>query len=154
MLDILRQTIEDACHALLAVPVQVADDLMTDRRGEDVHALRLDGSLYIYETRLAPAFHIDRLAIAQGEFDVPDVQELTETPLRLQDAVQFIMVELLKERLDNWTANEGEREAAEQEDYYDDTPDDSMDGDHASALASCGWGTDEDYGCYDGGLEE
>jgi hypothetical protein len=24
--------------------------------------------------------------------------------------------------------------------------DDSMDGDHASALASAGWGTDEDYG--------
>jgi hypothetical protein len=32
--------------------------------------------------------------------------------------------------------------------------DDSMDGDHASALASAGWGTDEDYGYYgedDGG---
>ena len=27
--------------------------------------------------------------------------------------------------------------------------DDSMDGDHASALASAGFGTDEDYGCYD-----
>lgn len=25
---------------------------------------------------------------------------------------------------------------------------DSMDGDHASALASAGWGTDEDYGYY------
>ncbi len=25
-------------------------------------------------------------------------------------------------------------------------PDDSMDGDHESALASAGWGTDEDYG--------
>ena len=34
---------------------------------------------------------------------------------------------------------------ADDGDYYDD----SMDGDHASALASCGWGTDEDYGCYD-----
>ena len=33
-------------------------------------------------------------------------------------------------------------EAAEMmEDNYDD----SMDGDHASALASAGWGTDEDY---------
>jgi hypothetical protein len=31
----------------------------------------------------------------------------------------------------------------------DDDFDDSMDGDHASALASCGWGTDEDYGGYD-----
>ena len=26
-----------------------------------------------------------------------------------------------------------------------DQPDESMDGDHASALASAGWGTDEDY---------
>ena len=25
--------------------------------------------------------------------------------------------------------------------------DDDMDGDNASALASAGWGTDEDYGC-------
>ena len=39
---------------------------------------------------------------------------------------------------------------ADDEDY-----DDSMDGDHESALASCGWGTDEDYGCYDsGGYDE
>lgn len=34
----------------------------------------------------------------------------------------------------------------------DDEPDfdvcDDMDGDHASALASIGWGTDEDYGYY------
>lgn len=29
---------------------------------------------------------------------------------------------------------------------YDSNYDDSMDGDHASALASVGWGTDEDYG--------
>ncbi len=38
------------------------------------------------------------------------------------------------------------------EDYYDD----SMDGDHESALRDAGMGTDEDYGyyendCYDGG---
>ena len=36
-------------------------------------------------------------------------------------------------------------EAMESEEYIGD---DSMDGDHASALASAGWGTDEDYGCY------
>lgn len=34
----------------------------------------------------------------------------------------------------------------ENDDYYDD----SMDGDHASALASIGWGTDEDYGYFGG----
>jgi hypothetical protein len=32
-----------------------------------------------------------------------------------------------------------------EEDYHDD-----LDGDHGSALASAGWGTDEDYGCYGG----
>jgi len=31
--------------------------------------------------------------------------------------------------------------------------DDSMDGDHQSALASCGWGTDEDYGGGDSGYD-
>jgi hypothetical protein len=30
----------------------------------------------------------------------------------------------------------------------DENYDDSMDGDAASALASAGWGTDEDYGYY------
>lgn len=30
----------------------------------------------------------------------------------------------------------------------EDNYDDSMDGDHESGLASAGWGTDEDYGCY------
>lgn len=33
----------------------------------------------------------------------------------------------------------------ELEDEDDPQPDESMDGDHASALASAGWGTDEDY---------
>ena len=43
--------------------------------------------------------------------------------------------------------------------YHDDTADynyddhddfyaDNMDGDHDSAMSSCGWGTDEDYGYY------
>ena len=37
----------------------------------------------------------------------------------------------------------------------DDLFDDSMDGDAESALASAGWGTDEDYGYYgDDGVED
>lgn len=37
----------------------------------------------------------------------------------------------------------------------DDSFDDSMDGDTESALASVGWGTDEDYGYYgDDGVED
>lgn len=38
---------------------------------------------------------------------------------------------------------QGDDEGDDEDDY-----DDSMDGDHDSAMASCGWGTDEDYGCY------
>ena len=34
-------------------------------------------------------------------------------------------------------------------DDYDDFYDDSMDGDHDSSMTSAGWGTDEDYGCYE-----
>ena len=33
------------------------------------------------------------------------------------------------------------------DDFYEDE-DDSMDGDHDSAMESCGFGTDEDYGYY------
>jgi len=33
-------------------------------------------------------------------------------------------------------------------DTFEDMVDDSMDGDHDSAMTSCGWGTDEDYGYY------
>ena len=39
----------------------------------------------------------------------------------------------------------------ENEDFYDDSWDDeSMDGDHDSAMESAGWGTDEDYGYFGG----
>lgn len=33
-------------------------------------------------------------------------------------------------------------------------PMDDMDGDHESALASAGFGTDEDYGCFDMGFDD
>jgi hypothetical protein len=42
----------------------------------------------------------------------------------------------------------GEIDADELENSWDDSYDDSMDGDHESALSSAGWGTDEDYGYY------
>jgi hypothetical protein len=39
--------------------------------------------------------------------------------------------------------------------FENDSFDDSMDGDAESALASAGWGTDEDYGYYgDDGVED
>lgn len=49
--------------------------------------------------------------------------------------------EMVEDNADeNWWADRAEDDA----DEYDD----SMDGDHESALASAGWGTDEDYGYY------
>lgn len=39
-------------------------------------------------------------------------------------------------------------DADEMIDQWNDNYDDSMDGDHDSAMTSCGWGTDEDYGYY------
>lgn len=41
----------------------------------------------------------------------------------------------------------GDEEDSNYDDYHD-YHDDSMDGDHDSAMTSCGWGTDEDYGHY------
>lgn len=35
-------------------------------------------------------------------------------------------------------------DASDEDNYCDE----SMDGDHDSAMESCGWGTDEDYGYY------
>jgi hypothetical protein len=35
-----------------------------------------------------------------------------------------------------------------EDNFWNDNYDDSMDGDHDSAMSSCGWGTDEDYGYY------
>lgn len=37
-------------------------------------------------------------------------------------------------------------DASDEDNYCDE----SMDGDHDSAMESCGWGTDEDYGYYGG----
>ena len=46
-------------------------------------------------------------------------------------------------------------ESVDYSDYNDDRDyDDSMDGDHDSAMTSAGWGTDEDYGYYDDGRED
>ncbi len=43
----------------------------------------------------------------------------------------------------------GDVTAEDLENGWDDSYDDSMDGDHDSAMTSAGWGTDEDYGHYE-----
>lgn len=42
--------------------------------------------------------------------------------------------------------DEIEEGTQDEDDPAEPEPDDSMDGDHRSALESAGWGTDEDYG--------
>jgi hypothetical protein len=49
---------------------------------------------------------------------------------------------------DHEIASQFDKDDEELEDDWDDFYDDSMDGDHDSAMESCGWGTDEDYGYY------
>jgi hypothetical protein len=67
------------------------------------------------------------LALYDDGFGLGEIADMVNCPLYLVDQV-------VNEYLDECHAE------------YDD----SMDGDHASALASAGWGTDEDYGSYDG----
>lgn len=50
-------------------------------------------------------------------------------------------------RLGDDTSEYDEEEWDEDEDWQEDV-DESMDGDFDSAMASAGFGTDEDYGCY------
>ena len=49
-----------------------------------------------------------------------------------------------------WIDDEGQEWDVEDVNYddHDDFYDESMDGDHDSAMESAGWGTDEDYGFY------
>lgn len=46
--------------------------------------------------------------------------------------------------------SDGEDDYDDEDDFDDDREFDDMDGDHASGLASAGWGTDEDYGDWGG----
>lgn len=47
-----------------------------------------------------------------------------------------------------WMSETDVEEFAERSGILEEDADDSMDGDHDSAMASAGWGTDEDYGYY------
>lgn len=56
-----------------------------------------------------------------------------------------------------WMSEDEVTEMAQRNEFLesddDDEVDKSMDGDHNSAMASAGWGTDEDYG-YSGDVDE
>ena len=80
--------------------------------------------------------------LAQPPYNLPEDdgrrQEL------VYDLVAHIPNRILAGALRNIADTTGFR--ADDEDDYDD----SMDGDFDSAMASAGFGTDEDYGCYGG----
>ncbi len=51
------------------------------------------------------------------------------------------------DRTNDYWAGDDDLDNSGEIDWHDED-DDSMDGDHESALASAGWGTDEDYGYF------
>lgn len=65
-----------------------------------------------------------------------------------EDGVNYIDDELL-DRDPNYDDHDDfyDDQNSGEVDWHDEA-DDSMDGDHESALSSAGWGTDEDYGYY------
>jgi hypothetical protein len=74
------------------------------------------------------------------------VMEMVENDTHFEDIAKYIMSVLPGCQYDEALSIIMEAEADYELRRLDDNLDDSMDGDHASALASVGWGTDEDYG--------
>ena len=69
--------------------------------------------------------------------------------LRGFDRIEVVSFAADGEVISHYEVNLGDLEDDHWNDSMeDDYWDDSMDGDHESALASAGWGTDEDYGYY------
>ena len=89
-----------------------------------------------------------------SNIELADLQVLTDEELRevvaffstRQEPLSQREVDVLSEARDNRALLDSCVSTEHDNDNYDE----SMDGDHESALASAGWGTDEDYGCYGG----
>ena len=89
-----------------------------------------------------------------SNIEFADIQVLTDEELRevvaffstRQEPLSQREVDVLSEARDNRALLDSCVSTEHDNDNYDE----SMDGDHESALASAGWGTDEDYGCYGG----
>ena len=92
-----------------------------------------------------------------SNIEVADLQVLTDEELRevvaffstRQESLSQREIDVLSEARDSRALLDScvitNHDEVEDDDYGE-----SMDGDHESALASAGWGTDEDYGCYGG----
>ena len=75
-----------------------------------------------------------------------NVLEMVENDVHYEDIAKHIMSVLPGCQYDEALSIIFQAEADYELRRLDDNLDDSMDGDHASALASVGWGMDEDYG--------
>lgn len=77
-----------------------------------------------------------------------DCCTLWDEGLELEEIAVYLRADegLVQDALEQWAGDMCTRPFPDVED--DDSYDEYMDGDAASALASAGWGTDEDYGYY------
>jgi len=89
-----------------------------------------------------------------SNIEVADLQVLTDEELREVVAFLSTRQEPLSQReadvLSEAQDNRALLASCVSTEHEDDNYNESMDGDHESALASAGWGTDEDYGYYGG----
>lgn len=92
----------------------------------ELHAMDFESLREMGTEPKAPSFKAinGRAPVAHEDYDPDNIS---------QDDYEFL------------TGTGGYSDDVSPEDWEDDCP---LDGDHESALASCGWGTDEDYGYY------
>jgi len=83
----------------------------------------------------------------EAEFDgIDGVLDIEELEIVWNAFAQDLPVSAAVGLVADYAANMVIQHLEDEEHDYDE----SMDGDHDSAMASCGWGTDEDYGCFGG----
>jgi len=156
-------TLEKHLGGIVNVSCEVheAKDHDSLRDGNPVAAVEVNNLLEVYpvvteealglsgrmtpKTRWAVDTYVDASDPSVGLFGCEPVEH------SIHESLPEAVVEIAKLLVTNMVqaSFDVEAEDAMAEEYYDD----SMDGDHESALASAGFGTDEDYGCYDGGEE-
>lgn len=99
-----------------------------------------DGTVYAIRPPDIEAYLQENPDLA-ADLEDHDLEEVGQIVMNFMDALGEIgIVELVERELRSAILDQRVTEYPE--------PDDPMDGDHASALASAGWGMDEDYGCF------
>jgi len=73
------------------------------------------------------------------------LEMVSEGALDKDQLIRDLLMWMSESDVEDFADNSG---LLDNEDEDEAEPDDSMDGDHDSAMASAGWGTDEDYGHY------